>query len=233
MFLVSYSQSGAFRYALGAGDSFDDVGRAVAVDSSGNAFVTGDFQGLVDFDSSAGSTTLTSISTDLFLASYDSLGQIRFAFGLGNTTGVVGSGIAIDSVGNVVIGGDFANTLDFDPGPGADELTRVRTGFVARYTNSGAYLDAMAFEPTSNSMAIVQDLALASDDTPYVTGVFDGTVDFDPGPGDDTLTNAGSNDIFHASVPEPGISIALGLGTLFLTRLKIGRRRGRRVARAT
>jgi hypothetical protein len=50
------------------GDSDDDIGRAVAVDGSGNVILTGWFEGAVDF----GGGLLTSVGDrDIFLAKYD------------------------------------------------------------------------------------------------------------------------------------------------------------------
>src|SRR5262249_13408780 len=62
-------------FAFNFGNTGQDIGLGVAVDSAGNSYVTGNYVGTVDFDPGAGTANLTSKQgafADGFLAEYDS-----------------------------------------------------------------------------------------------------------------------------------------------------------------
>lgn len=222
VFLASYDGSGALRYALGAGSALTDIGRGVAVDAAGHAFITGEFADQADFDPGVGVWTLTSGGgQDLFLASYDGAGDLRFAFGLGNSNAVVGHAAAIDASGGVHVTGSFRNAVDFDPGPGdATLVTSSTAAFVASYSNTGAFVDAYHFEATSGSSSEGHGIAIDPAGRANVIGSFSGTIDFDPGAGEVSITSNGSDDVFFSSLAPAASVPALGAaGVLVLSGL--------------
>src|SRR5262245_31027845 len=85
-------------------------GFGVAVDSSGNSYVTGTYFGTLTFAPGAPGVTVTAPSgngSDIFVAKYDSSGTAvwaRSAGGVGNDTG---QGIAVDGSGNSYVTGQF------------------------------------------------------------------------------------------------------------------------------
>ena len=114
IFLVKYDPSGNVVWAKsdgggGAGDSY-----AVAVDTFGNVFITGTFGApSITF----GSYTLPCLGAqNVFLAKYDSSGNVLWAKRGGGSTGRdVGYGVATDALGNAYITGDFfSDTCFFD-----------------------------------------------------------------------------------------------------------------------
>ena len=124
------------------------------------------------------------------------------------------SGVALDAGGNVYTGGFFEGTADFDPGPGTFNLTSAgRAGdiFVSKLDTAGNFIWARAMGgpspreeqllPNPNSASGV---ALDGSGNVYATGTFEGTVDFDPGPGTFNLTSAGSVDIFVLKLDSTG-----------------------------
>lgn len=206
VFLASYTDSGHFRYALNAGSAFPDIGNAIAIDSAGNAFITGSFRDTADFDPGPGTLVLTSAGNeDLFLASYTDTGALRFAFAVGNSNSVAGFGAAVDTTGQVHVTGTCRGGVDFDPGPGQRILTNSSSYvFVASYSNTGSSRDAYPFKGNPSSSAVGYAIALDAAGRANVTGTFTGTVDFDPEPGEALLASIGSNDIFfssHATAP--------------------------------
>jgi hypothetical protein len=112
--------------------------------------------------------------------------------------------ISIDDSGGVYTTGNFAFTVDFDPGPGTLELTSNGDYdiFIHKIDSSGDILWAKTFGGAGRDWAysITSDL----NGNVYTTGSFSGTVDFDPGPGVFNLTSNGSENIFIHKVDAAG-----------------------------
>jgi hypothetical protein len=78
--------------------------QGIAVDASGNSYVTGGFEGTATF----GSTTLESSgSQDIFVAKLDNRGNWLWAKKAGGTDSDYGYGIAVDASGNSYVTGYF------------------------------------------------------------------------------------------------------------------------------
>ena len=73
-----------FEWAKGIGGSGLDSGLSLAIDSEGNVYTTGSFQGTADFDPGAGTFNLTSAGeTDIFISKLDSQGNFEWAKNFG------------------------------------------------------------------------------------------------------------------------------------------------------
>ncbi|TAL59462.1 MAG: T9SS type A sorting domain-containing protein [Bacteroidetes bacterium] len=196
IFVAKYNSSGLYQWAfnIGAAGNICD-GHRIRVDGSGDVYVTGYFQGTADFDP-VGTNNLTSAgSRDIFVAKYTTAGLYQWAFSVGAANADEGYDIAVDGSGDVYICGNFDGTVDFDP-VGTANLTSSGAnadGFVAKYTSAaGLYL--WAFKLGSGA-DICRSIALDASANVYVTGNYNGTVDFDPDPGNAVnLTAAGSPD---------------------------------------
>lgn len=181
-------------------------GNSIATDAAGNVYVTGAFQNTSDFDPGPGTANLTSAgSNDIFFAKYDANGNYLWAKRIGSINNDNGGyGITVDASGNVYIVGDFRGTADFDPGPGTANLTPVGSGdvFFAKYDTNGNYIWAK----NAGGGGFEEGFAIAHDagGNVYITGAFQATVDFDPGPGTANLTSAASNEIFFAKYDGSG-----------------------------
>lgn len=99
--------------------------------------------------------------------------------------------LATGPAGNVVCGGMFVGSFDFDPAPGpGDTLYLTSNGyfdtFVTNLDPSGNLLWAVSFGTAGldQTEAVVVD----AQGNVYVTCLFHSTVDFDPGPGTHFLT---------------------------------------------
>jgi hypothetical protein len=186
-----------------------DYGRSIAVDASGNTYVTGYFAGTVDFDPGAGIVNLTSAgSNDIFIAKYNALGNYVYAKSIGGTSDDVSYGIAIDASSNVYITGSFNGTVDFDPGAATVNLISGGSSdiFLARYDASGNYTWARKIGGTSGDAG--RGIAVDASSNIYITGDFGGTnIDFDPGGGVVNLSSAGGTDLFFAKYNASGIYV--------------------------
>ncbi|HRF19893.1 MAG TPA: SBBP repeat-containing protein, partial [Chitinophagaceae bacterium] len=80
IFFAKYDASGNYVYAKRLGGTAEDVGFGIAVDGSGNVYVTGYFIGTGDFDPGAGTANLISSGIqDIFFAKYDASGNYVYA----------------------------------------------------------------------------------------------------------------------------------------------------------
>jgi hypothetical protein len=196
----------AYGWAKSIGGSSADIGYSTAVDSSGNVYTTGSFQGTVDFDPGAGVANLTSAgSTDIFVSKLDSNGNYVWAKSIGGVTADTGRSITLDSLGNFYTTGSFQGTVDFDPGVGTANLTSTGSDdiFISKLDSSGNYVWAKNVGGVSAEAG--NSIAFDASGNVYTTGSFQGTVDFDPGAGTANLVStAGNPDIFVSKLDSNG-----------------------------
>lgn len=221
LFVASYTSAGAFRYAFNLDSGVNgEQGSDIAVDPAGNSYVTGFFSGTIDFDPGAGSSPATSAGVnDIFVASYDTLGGLRFGIGVGGTLADEGLGIAVDTAGNSYVTGSFTGSADFEPGAGVTTLNAVgaRDAFLASYTDAGALRYALSLGDSTTDIG--NGVAVDASGNALVTGQFEGSVDFDPGAGTTTVTSAGGGDAFVASYTTAGaLRFAFPLGDIAVDR---------------
>ena len=117
IFVSKLSSNGTFVWAKKTGGSIADYGKYIAVDTSGNVYTTGYFNGTVDFDPGAGTYNLISKGgADIFISKLNSSGNFVFARQFGGTSGDQGYFLTVNSSNNLYMTGFFSNTVDFDPG---------------------------------------------------------------------------------------------------------------------
>lgn len=173
------------------------------VDVSGNIYLTGSYNGTIDFDPSAATSTLTSSgnSQDAFFAKYDNSGNYVWAKSIGGVGSFVGAenGCAInsDATGNVFVAGYFQTTTDFDPS--AATATLSTTGFaefamfMAKYDLNGNFIWTKGIIGSANK---IPTSMVIDNSNVYLAGYFSGSADFDPAAPVYMLTSSGSEDAF-------------------------------------
>jgi hypothetical protein len=188
IFVAEYSTSGIYQWARHFGNTGSNYAYGVAVDSTGNVFVTGAFQGTVDF----GSGPLTSSgSYDIFVAKYSSSGVNLWSkrFGGSSSACDYGYGISVDNNGNVLLTGFFSETVNFGGGTLTFSGYGPNNVFVAKLSGlNGSYIWAKNF-PINNGTNIGYSIATDSSGNVFVTGVFQGGINF----GGSTLMSIGMN----------------------------------------
>ena len=115
-------------------------------------------------------------------------------------------GVGIDAAGNVFAGGYFSNTVDFDPGTGVHARTSKGSydDYVLKLTPAGAYAWAASVGGPSTDYA--QGLGVTSAGSAYLVGIYQGTADFDPGPGTANRTSNGGYDMYVVRLKSDGTS---------------------------
>ncbi|MCC6151783.1 MAG: SBBP repeat-containing protein [Planctomycetes bacterium] len=209
-----------FGWAFCVGDLGNDVATRIAADSADNIYVTGYFEGTVDFDPGPGVVSRTSAGMqDIFVAKYSPVGALLWVDAFGSSNDDRGFDLCTDAAGNVYITGQFWHSVDFDPGPGTTILTVTFPGgggapdpFVLKLDTSGALVWARNFGGASNDEG--RAIRVDSTGNVYVAGLYYNYVgipnDFDPGPAVLTLPSAatsGWKDIFVSKFDAAGILV--------------------------
>jgi hypothetical protein len=207
IFISKLNSDGSFAWAKQLGGTSDEQSYSITVDSAGNIYTTGFFQGIVDFDPDGGSFNLSSNGGgDIFVSKLNSDGSFAWAQKLGGANFDQGSSIAVDSTGNVYTTGYFSGIVDFDPSDGTFNLSSTSAGsddiFISKLNSDGSF--AWAKQLGGANFDQGRSIAVDSTGNIYTTGYFSGTADFDPSDGTFNLTSAGSNDIFISKLNSDG-----------------------------
>jgi hypothetical protein len=165
----------------------------IAVDASGNIYITGSLQGSCNF----GGITKSSSSTtdyDIYIAKYSNLGTLAWVTTAGGTGSDSGNGIAVDASNNVFVTGNFSTTATF----GATSLVSAGSTdiFLAKFNNAGVLSWVSKSGGTGNDNS--WDIDLDSSGNPYIIGDFEGTCSFNANGAATPKTSAGLSDIFWA-----------------------------------
>lgn len=202
-FIVKFTPNGNFVWVRTWGGSGFDAAYSVICDLSGNVYATGWFLGTVNFNGSGGSDTKASNGMwDCYLTKYDTSGNYKWAKTWGSSASSYdwGTGVDVDSSGNIYCTGWFSGTTDFDPGPGDESYTApVNPGlYITKFDSSGNHDWARTWGcGNSNNWDFGPDVCVRGSDV-AVTARYTGTVDFDPGtgPGEELIyTSIGACDI--------------------------------------
>ena len=105
--------------------------------------------------------------------------------------------IQFDSENNAYVFGKFYSAQDFDPGPNYYCLIPSSTRgdfYIAKLDPDGNLRDLRVF--MGNKLANDLHCSVASNGAVTIAGSYHGNFDSDPGPGDNTITTTGTNDIF-------------------------------------
>jgi hypothetical protein len=187
------------------GGASNEEARAMTLDRSGNIYSTGFFAGTVDFDPGDGIANLTSLGfNDIFILKLNSDGNFLWVKHLSGTNSEAAASIAIDKDGNVITSGNFAGTVDFDPGSTVANLTSNGDDdvFISKLDSSGNYIWAKSFGGSGRDSGI--NVAVDSNGNICVTGIYTATIDFDPGAGIVNLTSLGELDVFISKFDSSG-----------------------------
>ena len=144
------------------GSSGEDVAIGVAVDSSGNIYVTGYTDGGLDGNSSSG-------KKDFFLIKYNSSGTKEWTKQEGSSGDDYAYGVAVDSSDNIYVTGYTDKKLHGNNNSGRFDM------FLVKYNSSGARQWTKQLGTSNNEYASA--IATDSSDNIYVTGMTWGGLD--------------------------------------------------------
>lgn len=176
IFIVKYDRRGVLRWARQESSNSFAEGSGIAVNRSGEVYVTGRFFGESRFGEEPNETVLSSDGgAHSFVAKYTNEGALLWARQIVGTTNGFNEarGIAVDRAGNSYVVGWFQGTITLGPGE-MNETTFTEPGgrnsFIAKYDGDGALVWArQADTPFADG---ARSVAVDSGDNTYVTGSF-------------------------------------------------------------
>ncbi|WP_413935427.1 SBBP repeat-containing protein [Nitrospira sp. BLG_1] len=201
-FVTKFTATGVLLYSTYLGGSHEDRGFGIAVDGSGQAYVTGvtqsrDFPTLQASQPALGGAE----APDAFVTKFTATGALAYSTYLGGSDGDEGYGIAVDGSGQAYVTG-ITTSFDFptlqasqpDFGGGRGDM------FVTKFTAAGALAYSTYLGGSANEEAFVFTVGIAVDGSgqAYVTGI----------------TDSGDFPTLQASQPDPGG----GNGDAFVTK---------------
>lgn len=204
IFIAKHDTAGNFIWAKRIGGIWADGIRDIKFDLQGNLMVLGMFQGTVDLDPGPGVQEYTSSFTNNFLLKLDNNGNFIWVktFLLNDA-----NCIEIDRQGNILIGGGFGGTQDFDPGPGVFNMTAdliYNDLFVLKLDGDANFI--WAKQMVNQGAAESQEFGIETDaqNNVYFAGGFTNAIDFDPGASSFIMSSAGLDDIYVLKLDAAG-----------------------------
>lgn len=192
IYLSKCDASGNFLWVKSFGGTNADRGYDLAIDNSGDVYVTGYFIGNADFDG----TSISAVggSQDIFIAKFNNNGTLIWVVSEGGNDGETGFAIDVDSQGDVLVTGQFSGVSNI-AGSSLTSVLDPNTGqpsfdmFVAKYDQNGNPLWAKQGEAEFDDRGIC--VAVDDDDNIYIGGQFSDTLVLDGVVHNNNVMNAG------------------------------------------
>ena len=219
-YIASYNENGDLNVAFQITDHDIDpevVNYLVETDGDNNIYIIGAFRGKADFDPSEEVFELsapTIFETRSFLASYDGVGNFRFAIPFPHLFNVLDQEVINNSVVNKILSVDEAGNsyllawpfsgdleqFDFDPGPG--EFFITGGNYVFSYDDNGNFRFGYP------APLVTVDIGGNEMGDHYILGSLNPSIDddfdFDPSPDTFLLEDVTGNSFFFAAYDSQG-----------------------------
>jgi len=165
IFVAKYDRSGSVIWVRQAGGTNEDYASAVAVNELGDVYLTGAFRSVATF----GETNATSNGIeDIFLAKYDSEGNLKWLRNAGGSGHDFGTAITTRGTDGCYVTGVFQSTVSF---PGTNLTSQgVYDVFLAKYDAAGnlLWVRSVGGNAEERSLGVATDEA----DNAIITGYF-------------------------------------------------------------
>lgn len=182
-FIAKYYPSGKIAWVKNVGGTGDDIGADIKTDEDLNVYVGGTGFG------------------QAFFTKYDSIGNLLWLKKIGTISNPIYT-ISVNKKMELVVGGGFYGTVDFDPGAGVKSYTATSLNlFLAKYDSLGNYIWANQLK---GDFSPELSMGMDTSSNIYITGEVGSTADFDPGAGYGGFANKGSYDVFIAKYNTSG-----------------------------
>jgi hypothetical protein len=197
VYIAKLNPTGTIAWARRAGSANTadgDFGRGIAVDATGNVYVTGFITGTSTFGPNI--SVPSAGGRDVFVTKLDSSGNFLWAKTFGGPGTDLADSIAVGASGNVFVTGSFQQTANFGgvslTSAGGDDV------FVMKLDTNGNVIWAKRQGGAGVDSAF--SVSLDGTGNVFTTGIFSGTATFGP----TMLTSAGDTDIFVQKMDNNG-----------------------------
>ena len=206
---------GDFIWVKGIGGALDDQGLSITgfdmPPGGDDLYITGSFEGTVDFDPGVGVANLTSAGgSDIFILNLDLNGNFQWVKRLWGTANSQASSITLTSnssgVTNIYITGSFEGKVDFNPNASTYYLTSAGRSdiFVLNLTVAGNFVWAKRIGGLGSDAAYSVANHGSANSFIQITGTFESTVDFNPATAVANLTADSNGDTFILKLSTAG-----------------------------
>ncbi|MGQ0828855.1 MAG: gliding motility-associated C-terminal domain-containing protein [Bacteroidota bacterium] len=142
IFLIKYNSLGQEQWFRKIGGGTLNIAYGIATDANSNIYLTGDFTGSVIFFGPPNTTLTNTYYNRIFVAKYNSAGDLLWAEADGSSAEVTSKNIALDTSGNAYIVGNFRcrlNEYADQYGQGTFNSIGFWDIFVSKYNANGAW----------------------------------------------------------------------------------------------
>jgi hypothetical protein len=187
LFILTLDNDGNYLRVFGGGGSEDDEGKALVVDSDNNIYVTGTYEGSATIRYPGQQSSSASFAgyglRDVFMLKIGSDLNVVWDEQLGGANSDdISNCIALDADNNLVIGGSFSATCNFNTPSGNNNYVFNASGnkdcFITKRANNGNFLMANVFGGSNEDA--VTDISIDNSGSIYSTGYFEANADFNP-----------------------------------------------------
>ncbi|HEY6171407.1 MAG TPA: T9SS type A sorting domain-containing protein [Candidatus Kapabacteria bacterium] len=217
IFIAKYNNQGILLWAVSFGGDDDDDGKAIALDASGNVYITGYVgDAIVDFDPSTKTVSYPALGgKDIFVSKFSSSGVHQWSTRMGGLYDEEGNGVALDKSSNVYTVGYFRSSdADFNTKGTPSLLTPVGLDdvFFTKHTTAGSY--QWAGSVGSNLPDVATCISVDKNSYLYIGGYFQGqNVEFNPATTGYSIDSYGGEDAFVLKLtPSGGYQWVIGVG---------------------
>jgi len=196
-FITKHDNAGNLLWVKAIGGNGDQYAQSVALDASGNVYVTGYFTGTVDLDPGIAVASVSSAGNeDIFIVKLDVSGNYLWGNTIGSFSEDQAFGLHVDGSSNVYVAGNFRGTVDFDPSAGgtANLSGSIMDMFILKLNASGNYVWARDMgSNTPGNFVGARTVTTDASGNVLIGGFFQGTVVLDPGGTAAASTSAGDD----------------------------------------
>lgn len=172
-YLIKFNASGAEQWFRKIGGGSSNVVNALASDSIGNLYVTGDFTGTMQFYDTVNLSLSATYTNRVFVAKYTNSGGAVWAASTSSESSLTAQSIAADNLGNVYITGHFECQLgEYRDayGSGIFQTIGLNDIYVCKFDSIGSWQYAKHFAGLKDDYGYGIDVK--QNDRPHFCGSF-------------------------------------------------------------